>query len=230
MSQPKRRASGPLSAIEFQGEQAGPAVVLFHGYGADAADLAPLAVETRTKRRLRWLFPDAPLRLDFGGRAWFPIDVAAIEAGQMSGKPVDWSGTEPSGLSAAREAASAFLGGLGLPWEDLILGGFSQGAILAADLALRAKRSPRGLVILSGNLVNDAQWRKLAPARAGLPFFQSHGITDPILGYQGARRLTSLLKEGGLEGELLSFEGGHSIPTEVLDSLAAYLDRAAKLL
>ena len=224
---PKRVSLGPLSAIEFEAGRDAKTLVLFHGYGADGADLAPLAPELGLPPKWRCLFPDAPGQRHFmgmpAGRMWFPIDEEAIQRAQMSGKPVDWSKSEPKGFSDARQAAEEFLKEGGIAWDRLVLGGFSQGAILATDLALRAPKAPLGLVILSGNLVAAEEWRKLAESRRGLPFFQSHGIVDPILGYQGARRLSDLLKSAGLEGDLLSFEGGHAIPQEVLDALSAFL-------
>src|SRR5262249_48823517 len=163
--------------IEFPAPKDAPTVVLFHGYGADGADLAPLAMELDLPRPVRWLFPDAPLPLDWGGRAWFPIDVAAIDRAQRTGQAVDWSN------EGAAAPARRFLESLGVPWSRLILGGFSQGSMLATELALNAPENPLGLVILSGNLINAAEWGKLAPRRRGLPFFQSHGIADPVLGF-----------------------------------------------
>jgi len=222
---PQRRHYGGLDVIEFGAEPNAPVIVFFHGYGANDADLAPLAREIPTNNPARWLFPNGPLKLDTQGycRAWFLIDTDRIEQAQRSGKATDFSQTEPAGLAEAREQADKFLQALGVPWEQLILGGFSQGAMLAADLALRAPKNPRGLVILSGNLVNEKIWRELAPKRAGLPFFQSHGRADPILGYQGARKLEALFKEAGLCGQMLSFDGGHGIPSEAITALGQYL-------
>lgn len=221
---PRRVEIAGMEAIEFPcARKDAPTIVIFHGYGADGADLAPLAMELALSKPARWLFPDAPLPLDWGGRAWFSIDVQSIEAAQRTGKPLDWSESQPSALEEARSAAGAFLQELRVPWDQLVLGGFSQGAMLAVDLALRAPQAPRGLAILSGNLINAKAWAELAPRRKGLPFFMSHGLADPILGFPGALRLEKLLKEAGLEGELLKFEGGHAIPPEVAAGLAAYL-------
>ena len=214
-----------METIEFPAPPDAPTIVIFHGYGADGADLAPIAQEIRLPRPARWLFPDAPLPLDWGGRAWFQIDVQSIDRAQRTGKPVDWSDSDPAALEDARSAAGDFIESLRVPWQKLILGGFSQGAMIATDLALRAPESVRGLAVLSGNLINAKHWAELAPRRKGLPFFMSHGSADPILGFQGALRLEKLLKDAGLEGSLLRFEGGHAIPPEVLDGLGAFLSR-----
>jgi phospholipase/carboxylesterase len=226
-----RRKIGPLDCITYKGGDDAPTLVLFHGYGADGADLAPIAAELPLRSPIHAVFPDAPLALKIdgvvSGRAWFPIDVESIQKAQMEGKEIDWSASEPPGLPAARKTAGEFLAALGVPWSKLILGGFSQGAMLAVDLALRAPEAPMGLAILSGNLIAEKQWSELAPKRKGMRFVQSHGTTDPILGYKGAKRLTGVLLAGGLEGELLTFDGGHGIPKAVIDELGKYIDRVS---
>lgn len=226
-----RTKIGPLEAVDFNAKEKGPVVVFFHGYGADAADLAPLAGAIALPRPVRWVFPDAPLTVPLGpystGRAWFHLDVERFQKAQLEGKTLDMSQIEPEGLAQARETTLEFLAALGVPWDRLILGGFSQGAMLAADLSLRAQKPPRGLVVLSGNLISEGPWKNLAPARAGLPFFLSHGTSDPILGYRGAQQLDRLFQEAGLNGKLLTFNGGHEIPEEVMAALGAFLSRLA---
>lgn len=200
-------------------------VVCLHGYGADMRDLAPLAEELRTKRPLAWLFPDAPETLDWGGRAWFPIDVAAFEEAQRTGKARDLSLREPPGMEWAREQAQKFLNESGVAPERLILMGFSQGAMLAVDLAARAGTAPAGVAILSGTLVNKPALAELAPGKKGMPFFQSHGSVDPILGFAQARALEKLLIESGWKGQLRRFEGGHAIPAEMVEGLKGWLEK-----
>lgn len=226
-----RTKIGPLEAVDFNAQEKGPVVVFLHGYGADAADLTPLAGAIALPRPVRWLFPDAPLTVPLGpystGRAWFHLDVEKFQKAQLEGKTLDMSRMEPEGLAQARQTALEFLAALGVPWDRLILGGFSQGAMLAADLSLRAPKPPRGLVVLSGSLINEDVWRKLAPERSGLPFFMSHGTSDPILSYRGAQKLDRIFQEAGLTGKLLTFDGGHEIPPEAMAALGEFLSRLA---
>ncbi len=217
---------GNLDAIEIPnaGENA-LTVVCLHGYGADMRDLAPLAQELETARPITWLFPDAPETLDWGGRAWFPIDVAAFEEAQRTGTPRDLSLKEPEGLEWAREEMQKFLSELGVSWDKLVLMGFSQGAMLSVDLALRSETPPAGVAILSGTLVDKKSVAELAPKKKGLPFFMSHGSVDPILGFPQARALEKELVAAGWKGQLQRFEGGHAIPADVLESLRKWLDK-----
>lgn len=221
---PRLLQLGGLDAIEFpQDDPKAPTVLCLHGYGADARDLAPLALELDAGRPLRWVFPDAPETLDWGGRAWFPIDVAAFEQSQRTGKPRDLSGHEPEGMAESRALLQTLTDELGVPWENLVLMGFSQGSMMALDAAMRAPSQCLGVAILSGTFVDAKSVRKFAPAKKGLRFFQSHGSVDPILGFQQALALEKALLEAGWEGKLRRFEGGHGIPPEIAAELAAWL-------
>ena len=224
MIKPKLIRLGNLDAIEFPNADPNALTcVVLHGYGADMRDLAPLAPEIPAARPVRWIFPNAPEVLDWGGRAWFPIDVAAFEEAQRTGKARDLSGGEPAGMAESRLALQAFIQDLDVSWDKLVLMGFSQGAMMAVDLALRAPRAPAGVAILSGTFVDGKAVAALAPKRKGLAFFQSHGSVDPILGFQEALKLERELRAAGWSGELRRFEGGHSIPAEILPVLGAWL-------
>jgi phospholipase/carboxylesterase len=108
----------------------------------------------------------------------------------------------------------------------LVLGGFSQGAMLACDLALRTERPLAGLAILSGTLIAKSEWAPLAPKRAGLRALVSHGQSDPILPFGQAERLRDFLSGAGLDVKWIPFRGQHEIPPQALEGLAQ-LVRAA---
>lgn len=187
-------------------------------------DLVPLAAELAVKRPLTWLFPDAPSLLEWGGKAWFPIDAAAFEEAQRSGAPRDLSLHAPEGMAAACEELGLFLKEIDEPWENIVLMGFSQGAMLAVDLALRAEGKPAGVVILSGTLVDKKTTAALALKKKGLPFFQTHGSADPLLGFAQALALEKTLTDSGWVGTLQRFEGGHAIPPEAMATLRDWLE------
>ena len=111
--------------------------------------------------------------------------------------------------------------------EQTVIGGFSQGAMLATDIVLRSERKFAGLAVLSGTLLSHREWLPLMPARAGLPVLQSHGRADPVLPFAVAERLRDELSAAGLAVQFVSFNGGHGIPGPVLDGLAKLIGRAA---
>ena len=214
-----------------EGGGTGPLVVLLHGYGAPGTDLVPLWRELAVPREVRFAFPEAPLSLDFGGRAWWPLDMARLQD-RFSKSAVEGLIAEvPPGIEAARsallEAISLLERDLGAAPERTVIGGFSQGAMLATDLVLRTTRPFGGLVILSGSLISHDEWLPLLAARRGLPVLQSHGRADPVLPFELAERLHTELAAAGLPVEFLAFNGGHGIPGGALDGLTRMLVRVA---
>jgi phospholipase/carboxylesterase len=224
--QPNLEDLGPLKVARVKGDPSAPTIILFHGYGASAFDLYPLHQVLQTPPGTNWIFPDGhleiPIAPGYTGKAWFPIDMDALQKAMMMGTYRDFSEISPQGLELAREKAIEMIDALGIPISELLIGGFSQGAMLSTDIALRSQTKPRGLCILSGTLLDQKLWRELATKKSSMSFFQSHGIQDPVLGYQPAKSLNQLLRDAGLVGEFLSFRGGHEIPYEVIEGLNRY--------
>ena len=112
---------------------------------------------------------------------------------------------------------------LSVPADQLVLGGFSQGSMLACDVAFTTARPLAGLVVLSGTLLAEARWAAGMPARAGLPVFQSHGRLDPLLGFGQAERLRDRMVAAGLDVAFVPFSGAHEIPLVALAGLQTFL-------
>ena len=207
-------------------------VVLNHGYGAPGDDLVAMAGGIDAPAGTTFVFPEAPLTLSdptmpFLGdaRAWWPIDISRYERAIRQGTLEDLMKDEPEGMASAREALVATLDALEkeTPGTRVVLGGFSQGSMIATDVALRTKRPLAGLVILSGTLLAANEWLPGMASRTGLRVFQSHGKDDPILPFALAQLLHRAMVEAGLDSSFLPFEGGHGIPPMVMRDLGAFL-------
>lgn len=235
MARPTLKKFGPLEALVVGGEASAstPTIVLFHGYGADAYDLSSLSEEIDLPTAARWVFPQGPLQVQIGpgffGRAWFPIDLEAHQRALDSDRGVDYSESRTPAMDRARDQALQMLAQLKVDPARLILGGFSQGSMLAVDVALQLPVPPAGVAVLSGTLVDEANLKALAPRHRGLRFFQSHGQYDEVLPFSGAEGLERALTACGWDGFLLSFKGGHEIPQIVLHELQSYFQDALKL-
>ena len=227
---------GELTCRVIGSEQPSFVVLLCHGYGAPGTDLVPMAHELMHLRpalgeHVRFLFPEAPLTLPgfFGARAWWHIDVARYERALRTGELRDMRTEIPEGLASARRKLMALLElaqvETGLPLSRFLLGGFSQGAMLATDVTLRLEEAPAGLAALSGTLLCEEEWRPRAAKRAGLPVLQSHGRVDPVLPFQAAEWLQELLTESGMDVEFIPFNGAHTIPGESMHALAGLIER-----
>ncbi|SLM47160.1 putative Carboxylesterase [Nitrospira japonica] len=213
-----------------RGGGSGPAVILLHGFGAPGNDLVPIGDALAVPPGTRFIFPEGPLSLSFGygdSRAWWLIDMARLEADRAAGRVRDLSTEVPRGLPQARAALEQLLVELPrvLPvdYKKTVIGGFSQGAMLTCDLAMRTAHPFAGLVQLSGTLLARQEWRPSVAKRSGFPVFQSHGTQDPILPYGMAERLRDALTQAGLAVAWHSFRGGHEIPEPVMRQLSAFL-------
>lgn len=209
----------------------GPLVVLLHGFGAPGDDLVPLAPYLKVPKAVRFVFPAAPLRLDFGmgdtARAWWMLDMERLMTARAQGLWEPLSQEVPRGLESARNHLAELLRvavkQLDVPQNQLILGGFSQGAMLALDYTLRSDMPLAGLVLLSTTIIAKQEWVTAFPARKGLQVFQSHGTHDDILAHAVAEQLREHLTSAGLWVHWSEFRGGHEIPLSVLVELALSL-------
>jgi phospholipase/carboxylesterase len=225
----------------------GPVVVLLHGFGAPGDDLVSLwrSIAVEPPRSIRFVFPAAPLELppSYGdGRAWWWIDLEARVRRQMMGGRA-WDIAEvPEGLALAREKVIALLGEvkalLGPRDDKIVLGGFSQGAMLSLDVALHWPGALAGLVLLSGTHIAEKEWARCLASRrsaggGGAPqahkktlhVFMSHGRDDLLLPFRVSEELSGTLKESGMAVEWVPFRGGHGIPPEVVAALGPFLTR-----
>jgi phospholipase/carboxylesterase len=231
--QATRTTLGGLRCVASQATAGPPSllVVLCHGFGAPGEDLVPLAQELCRQRpeleRARFLFPAAPLSLGWTGTgeglAWWMIDVERLMAGGTSELRAEVPKGLPKARRMLRELVDVATRQAGLPLSRTVLGGFSQGAMLATDVALRLEEAPAGLCILSGIPIAEAEWRRLAPARRGLGVLQTHGRQDPLLPFSLAEALRDLLAGAGMEVDFRAFDDGHTIPPEALGALGDFL-------
>ena len=200
-------------------------VVLLHGFGAPGDDLVALA-EMIEAPSVRFVFPEAPVALGGmygGGRAWWPLDLMRLEQEMRTGKLADRRAEIPEGLHEVRAKVSGMLDALDTPDDRIVLGGFSQGAMLSVDVALHRATPPAGLVVMSGTLIAEPEWQPRFAGLANVPVLQSHGRADALLPFAVAESLRDHLRAGGATVEWLPFAGGHEIPRAVLAALGAFL-------
>jgi phospholipase/carboxylesterase len=165
------------------------------------------------------------------GRQWWEIDVTRYQRAAMLGTVDKLVEDVPAGLAEARASVVAMLDAYehdtSTPSARIVLGGFSQGSMLALDVALHTERAFAGLAILSGTLLAAKEWLPRMAARKDLHVFQSHGTHDPILPFPVAERLRHELESAGMRVSFTSFDDGHGIPPEVMRDLGTWLTQTS---
>ena len=206
-------------------------VVLFHGYGADAYDLYPLHEVISWPQEAFWLFPQGPHQVPIGpgwmGRAWWPLRLEELQK-LNNGEKVSFRDIKPEGLDHLTENLIHWLENTGYPWNQISLGGFSQGAMLATQIfcTLPVEKKPKYLLLFSGALINASFWQQ-SPPSSSTRVWISHGQQDPILAFDHLGELKKLLTHKACEVKTFSFEGGHEIPPQVIHELNHWLTEKA---
>jgi len=205
-------------------DRGGRTVVLLHGFGAEGDDLLPLA-RSLAAPRTRFLVPAAPIALLGGGRAWWQLE-ASDHPSLITTTTIPTAPESNAHLHAARVAVQTILHTAVARYapESLLLAGFSQGAMLALDVALAIDSPPVSRVaVLSGALLTEAAQTLDRPRAARPRVFISHGEQDQRLPFVGAEIMQTLLDQHQFPVTFFRFQGGHAIPRPVIEAAHGFL-------
>jgi phospholipase/carboxylesterase len=204
---------GGLS-VEERGQGA-LTIVLLHGYGAPGDDMVPLGEELARAVPARVVLPAAPRTWMGGppGRAWFEREPSLARQ-------------QLPDAARALDGVLRTLAEEGVPAERVVLAGFSQGAMMALERAMRTRvwgegARPAGVVALSGRPLPemDGGFERLA----GVPVLVSHGRSDAILPFSDGEEVARRAGTAGARVTFVPFEGGHAIPEVVRARMVRFL-------
>jgi phospholipase/carboxylesterase len=209
----------PLASLHFiqrppSGDPEG-LLVLLHGRGVDERDLAPLLDELDPERRLLGVAPRGPLALAGSpGSHWYVV--------RRVGYP------DPDSFAASYAVLGRWLEALatssGIAIERTVLGGFSQGAVMACALGLGADRPRPGAILAMSAFIPVVDgWSADLESRHGLPVAITHGTHDPVIGVEFGRRARDLLEQAGLAVSYRESSIGHGVDPAWLPELAVWL-------
>jgi phospholipase/carboxylesterase len=202
------------------GEGPYPTILALHGWGANAHDLLGLAPLLHGGEALV-LCPQGPVAFQIGqgmlGFGWFPLP----EGGGRP-DPAEYA----KGLSAIATFLDAAVERYPVERRKLVLLGFSQGGVLAYDLALRDPSRFAGLIALSSWLPAElAQGIPRVPEGESLPVLVMHGTEDPLIPIAMAHQSRDALIALGVSPTFREYSMGHEIRPEALRDLIGWLDQ-----
>jgi phospholipase/carboxylesterase len=189
-----------------------PTLILLHGRGANEEDLIGLLPVLDS--RLLVLSVRAPFPFS-SGYTWY--DIGTIGA------------PEPAMFKDAYDMLSRFvddaLAGYPIDREKVFLFGFSMGAVMSFALSLTRPDLFRGVVAHSGYVPEEThlvyRWQNLTERQ----FFIAHGIHDPVIAVDFARRAEQLFKGSDAHCTVREYPIAHQISDESIGDIAHWLDR-----
>lgn len=196
-------------------------VLLLHGLGHDAetvwgmlgpalpADVSVLAPEGQ--------FPGP----GGAGHAWFSVTFGSqgpqpdlAEEAQSRGRIIALAQALAVGPASRR---------------PLVLGGFSQGGILALNAMLERPDLFAGCAVATSRLMAEtADQNPPKPVHVGKPIFWGHGKADPIIPSAAVQAGTARLAAYGMEISTMLHDGGHEVPPPLQQALRTWLDRLCR--
>ena len=170
---------------------------------------------------IRFLFPHAPMRpITLNGgmvmRGWYDVN------GLGENRKEDLLG-----LKESSESITALINqevARGIPEDQILLGGFSQGGAVSFYLGLRHPKKLAGIIGLSAYLPATGQIStERSDANRNTPVFMGHGLYDPMVSLQVADLSRQLME--GMDYRLTwrTYPMQHSICEAEIRDLAGFL-------
>ena len=197
----------------FNAENDYPIIVLMHGFGASSKDLAPLASAIDSRGYI-YAFPQAPIEMRMGlggvGYAWAPI----------SGEGIDQS------INNSKNLIKKFLDELvklyGNENTKLVLGGFSQGAMMALEVGLTLPDQICGLISCSG-WIHSPQLDIEPDPNNKQDIYLAHGSLDDIVPIQKSIEAMEKLSSMGYLTEFHEYDIAHEISQIEVSDISEWL-------
>ena len=193
-------------------------LVLLHGVGGDETQLEH--VGRRAPEGMLVVLPRGHRSISGGKWGWYRV-----------GFSEDGPQVVEDELHEARGRLGEFLEQLqrhhGIAPDRTWVGGFSQGGILAATVAMTSPESLRGFAMVSGRLLPEAEDAAAPERLARLSALLVHGRRDDVLAVEEAQRAAARLQRLGVTHALRLHDASHELTRAMEDDVVAWLGASA---
>jgi len=217
-------SSTTLECIEIETQEKPEyAIIWLHGLGADGNDFVPVIPELQPDQlpAIRFLFPHAPTRpvtVNNGMRmrAWYDIFTTDLVRREDEG-----------GIRESESAIRSLIAReniRGIPTQNIILAGFSQGCAMTLHTGLRLDEPLAGMIALSGYLpLQDKFPTERKSANDNTPIFMGHGNMDPVVAISRGEASYEILKNLDYPIQWHQYPMPHSVCAEEIQDIAQFL-------
>jgi phospholipase/carboxylesterase len=204
------------AAFEPAGDGPHPTILAMHGWGSNALDLMGLAPYI-ARGRCMMLCPQGPVEVEIGavnGYGWYPLRMGAPPDMEAMGRAADH----------LMRFVDAAIERYPVDRRKLIVMGFSQGGVMAYNLAIRHPERFAALVALSTWFPEElAEYADNRDALARLPTLVQHGRADDMIDITKARQSVERLRALKLPLSYREYDGAHEITVDELQDLSTFL-------
>ena len=192
-------------------------LVLLHGVGSNEQDLFGLAAQIPGQFHVLSL--RAPFRMGPGAHAWFDF---SIEPGGGRSINAEQEAHSRALLVQTIEAAAAQWG---VAPERVVVGGFSQGGIMALSLLLTHPACLQAAIVWHGRLLTQVLPLSAPPdALRGKQMWLSHGTQDSVIPLAHAQAIAHHMATLPVALTYREFPGAHEIRPSELSATVTWLE------
>lgn len=189
---------------------------LMHGYSANEYHLAAFGPLIDPDANYLVAAPRAPLHIPPVGAAWWDF---------FASDPLVALANQREAVELADATLDRVCAERGFDRATAVIGGFSQGALVALAMAYRRSDKPRpaGVIALSGFWPEEGVDWDFRTSKT-VPAFVARGTADPFIDADAGQRVVDQLGGNDVDVTAKVYEGmGHDICIEELADLRAWL-------
>ncbi len=194
-----------------------PVLIMLHGYGSNEADLFNLAKQLDS--RFITFSLRAPRTTKNGGFCWY--ELTFLNNGQFNYNYNEAMDSRTKILSFISNACKTFQ----VDSTQVYLIGFSQGAIMAYDIAITSPKKIKGVLALSGRMMAETKEQKTDWLQvAKVNFFIAHGDFNSVIKIDEAKKASNFLMQKNVtKVEYKNYPIQHSINDKELMDIKNWL-------
>jgi predicted esterase len=196
-------------------KKASKVIFWFHGYGSNNWSFEPImkVINMQMNDEVCIIMPNAPL-VD-NKRSWYPLPMTS-ENGLIK--------EDNEGLETSKAEVSRFINSFTLEkGQDVIVGGFSQGAALSLSMLFNTSHNFYGCIALSGYMPSADYYKDSAIMNSRI--FIAHGFSDQAISFEDYKKTYEFLCSK--TKEIVSYTGdfGHTVTKDVSNKVSEWLSK-----
>ena len=193
-------------------------IIILHGYGANMKDLVSLSENIGDGKSI-FVFPNAPFEFQLSyqlyGYAWiFP---PTMDSEEMPESMMD-------SMRKLMVAVEMLIEDYKIKLPNVILGGFSQGAMMSASLGLIRPDIFKGIFMLSGMLLGESHLASKIESDNDQRVFISHGEFDSLVPFSNLNKIVKFLESYGYSPEFHKYPMGHELSLQSINDLRKWIN------